>query len=1838
MSAQYVKKRIKYQGFSFTLLLSVFLFCYIHICRAADFSLSTRHQNQANQRKHQQLFLKKNLHSIENEYISNNKKQHKIKSAKTSENAPWSNAFNFKKIAGTQVDPRTGVLSAHIKAGSLLSNSGHGPNIDLEVNYSSAATADPDGLGIGWSWNLTHFNTDTNQLTTSGGQTFNLQQKNNGQWFPLYHKLHDLLIMGDKKNHFVITYANGLRETLDHDGYEICLEQQDGWRVHFSYLFNTHLLQSVSDDEGHTIVLSRNNNKTIITGQGSTGQPASVLINKEKGELRNITLPVYKNQSGPSIYINYIGRLMTRVSYPTGLKKIFTYNCKNAMKYALQDLVRALCVISHEEADPGAGQPVMTVHYQYSQVAANEHNYLGFNAGLAAMGNKHSDILFEAPVSYTYRTQVDNGITREVQTYNKYHLLINTRQISDHTEKKLSEVQSFFCRIDKADGCAHSSFADLPSNYSQPLKIITQVFGNSAAAPALSSETMTYDEQGRSISHQDAYGRLTTVHYCPVTGDAACPKAPDDWPFSTLTESMTLFPAVTALEILSFSPVTTYNYYRKAKNLANSGYILVLDHQRQQAGQKQIVTTRRYYNDPDNTLTYGLLRQTILTGNISGPSRISSVIQDYYYRQSKDHQRKTTYSAIKLGSGKTRRSSYITRSLFTNHVLQSVDPSGNNITHYHYDLWDRPVQTDFAVGTPFAASNHYQYITSPLLNQVIITATNGLQQKVIFDSAGRSLLHFTEALSDIGKREPGHWQLNNRTTYDAYGRVAAQSVYIINASKKTDVLTTTQDYDDSGRVTNVHLPDGETAITLYDDATRCVVGYKESSDKKRSAISVMHANILYQPIKQWILPATENPLFSPEHLCTSSEQTLSLVNAKMTSTAYDGFGRMITVHDVMRRTTKKHYDEFGQVIDITDPLGNQAHFVYDLVGHVVQHWAKPVTSNHYFLLSSSEYNSAGDLLWQAAEGGKRTTFTYTTEGRLATITTPEGNIMARQYNDIGLPVAELLNKKPVLQRQYDPVGGQIKKQFDITGETTFFYDDAGILRRLIHAGKNSYPNYQSQWQYDKNLRVVSMTDIANNKLQKLYDSLGRIAKIIYQPDHKEAKTLIIPVYDGFSRTKLLHYGSAMQRHLRYDAFGRMEKMTDTLAGKLLNDWSFSYDAKDNITTLIQHAQQGQQAELNYQYDTLNNLVTMRCEGSDGLPLCPRDTAFKKTGLKNAPIITRQDYTFTPLNRLSHLKETLQDNLQYHAFNKTVTYHYSNVPAPLRLNSISTNWNNKTTQTQYFIYDSAGNMTTDGEGNHMLYNAFNQIMQVIKPDGKQSNYLYDGMGREIREKTINDTVDLFYHGKTLVNEQISTTGQKTHIIGYQGVAKTIDGRIDAYNESNYKGDIVGILTKASNSNQYTLSMQNIYSPYGMVWHSRAIKQPLYQQMLAGFDGERTDPATGWQFLGAGHRTYNPEQRYFVSEDPAGGGYGFASNNPIMNTDPSGNTPQWLGGVFKWMGYISTFGLNALHAKWAHIAGSVITAGLTVATLGAAAASYGGSLLAGVVMGGTAIAGSVTVVAAAIPSNKGLNIAASVIGFTEMAAIATTAAVDMGLFLLSASKAASQISALVENLALKEFYPLMMSSEANAILADNFYASTYTSVPLLMRYASDLITYDHLKINGFDDLCRIWSVLKSERNDLICCDTGALMVATLINKKPLSLSKFGMFLTIRKELADILLAPISYERFAIKLVTNRRYVNVFKSVCGFNRWVSCSPALTALTDVLKNPGNIALIMMHNHIQVVARLAQSFAFTYNFTTDNVYFQINVLSNIEQDFFAHTSDPTKQVILGYAMLGPYS
>ena len=1657
-------------------------------------------------------------------------KKKRILSSSDNDTGLWSNAFNFEKSWTAEVDPRTGILAVHFKVGSLLSNMGHGPNINLQINYNNNTLSNPDGIGLGWGWNLTHFNAMTNQLTTANGQSFWLYKIGKNNWQPLYHKLHDIKIEGDKSTHFTLIYANGLKEVLSHDGYETRLDQQNGWGVNFIYQPGTHLLKLITDDEGNAIAIDRNQGSLEIVSHKINGEPAAIRIKNNNSMPEIITFPSDAQVTNQPLKLSYKNHLLTHIIYPTGLDKTFTFNCTDAMKFStsLSNHFHSLCVVVNEQTNPGAGQPAMKNHYLYSDANINGHNYLGFNSGLNSITNTQKDKLFEAPVGYVYQTIKDNGLTKEVHTYNKYHLLIDNKLVNNYTGKILSEAEYFFCSTKMHDSCSQTSFKNLPVTYSLPLKIVNRVWDSYPELPAVTTITREYDNFGRTIRSTDTYGRVMRIHYCPVEGDLQCPASPGGYFFSMLPESVTLNPASDTTKKTSPSYNTTYNFYRKQFNLNSHGYILVLDHQIHQSDYQHTMLYRDYYTNRHNALTYGLIKQTIFTNTT--PDSPHAVVYNYNYIENKKNYSRITNVSVKAGPEKWQNLSSVTTSLFTNQVLERTGMSGCNKRNYHYDSFGHLIQTDLNSGTIFAAKLYYQYILAPGHNQVIMTAVNKLQQKILFDNAGRSLMYFNEAVSIFGKAIPGHWQLKKSIRYDSYNRITEQDIYVKSATGEIYSLKTVKNYDVMGRINRIYLSDGEINFFLYSNYYNCMVSYRQNNHNERSPVYIQQVNLLGKPIKKRIIPASSTRLPSVKSLC--SLKNMAPDTAKTETTTYDGWGRPVMIKDNMGRVTQINYDSFGHPNDITDSVGNHIHCVYNLTGQVTERWALPVSGGRY-LLSSAGYNNAGQLLYKTGEDRKKTTFTYTAIGELATEVTPGGHQFFWKYNEAGLPVEKYADGKILLQTDYDHITAKPVKKHDITGVTVWHYSVDGLLKKKIHTGENGYPDYQLSWHYDKNRRIISRTDIEGNEMCITYDKLGRISALSYHSDQEGTQILYKPVYDAFSHVSSIHYGSGMQRIVHYDNWGRQHTVTDTLENQLLSRWTFNYNLRDNIIVLHQQTENDQEAILHYRYDQLDNLVSMHCSGSVNLPLCPRDTSF--SGLKKAPIITSQHYTFTPLNRLSRVKESLQNNDKSQTLNKIITYHYNNVTAPLRLQKEDIQWNQKTSVTQYFYYDSAGNMSLDGEGNKITYNFFNEVTSVVKTNGEKSYYVYDGSGRENLEKSRSGQHYFFYNGNRVINEKISNRTDKNHLIGYHGVARTIDGVIREYAEQNYKNDVTGILTKtADNSHTYRLAIRNVYSPYGMVWHKQITPFTLSVKNFFGYDGERTDPATGWQFLGAGHRVYNPQQRYFVSEDLAGNGYAFSSNNPVMKTDPSGDTSKASKEMFKIFRYIGTFGLSAIHGRWGDFAGSLIMFGVSTLCFPMAIASATGSSVFGAIAGtGISLLGMAPIVASFTPTNKGTEIIVAIMGIIQLSVVVASIAYawphicstlssleKLTRKVLGTSDEAADISisigdsfsfsaehSSIESIEMKSY----ASSESVGYIQEKSLETLVQNVQT--REPQQLFTTGNenfLYVKSFDDIQQVQNQLNAFDND-----TGIILAAAALRKKPLDMEKLQNYLLIRNQ---------------------------------------------------------------------------------------------------------------------------
>ncbi len=1553
------------------------------------------------------ILLKKSVvKNIKHKKIKTNNAQPSLKSSGNDSLSIWSNSFNFAKSGNSEVDPRTGSLLVSVEAGLLLSNFGHGPDIDLEMNYNSIAKGNPDHLGRGWAWNLTHYNPVTHQLSTSGGKSFFLQQQSDGRWSPLYHKLKDVIITSEK-GHLVITSANGLRDILNHDGYETRLEQKNGDGVNFSYVAGSHILKKITDDHGHSIQLIMKDNYLTVSSYDVKGQPVNIRIDLNEDEVRNIWFPDTHQKitdNSNVVHLSYGSDsddqgLLTSIHYFTGMEKKFVYDCKHEMKQptvipydkSIFQPFAPVCVVKQVRVVPGANQPPMIVNYRYTAINSNNHDYLGYNSGLISMPGLKRDILFEAPASYTYKTEEDNGQVQVIRTYDKYHLLIDSKTVSDKDNKLLSETHAYFCSTEKEDGCANTSFDQLPVTYSLPLKVVHKSWGDNLSAPTVTSIQRSYDDNGRIIRETDSYGRRKEITYCPQHGDSHCPATQVGWPVATLAETTKIFPAPVNESVL-LSPVITTMDYQKQSNRNGQGYILVLNKKTVQSGNINRIETREYYHDNTNPLTYGLLKQKQLEGTDLPEGSVKTITHHYQYALNNDGT-ETITGYTDIADNQSVLSSVTEKSLFVPKILRVISADKKNIHNLTYDNMDRLITRTDGAGTPFETTTHYQYTLSASENSVLVTTPEGIQKKVIFDGLGRILNTYVEKTDHQGHLQHGLWQQQTQIRYNAEGKVAENTRYIDNGQNKgiASALTTHFEYDNLGRLIRKHLPDGETEVTKYDDAHRCIVHYTQDIDNHRTSVIINLSNILGKPIKQIVLPVTSGILPSVELLCTQGDKQ---PDAKVSTMTYDGFDHLISTKDPMGKIVQYHHDVFGHVTEIIDPVGDKLHDVYDLTGHVIQHLVMPAKGGQY-LLASAAFNAAGQKLWSAGEDGQKTIWHYNINGEVSDVYKPNGHHITMDYNIIGLPIKDSLDGKPFLQVNYDHISHQPLTVTDNTGVITYHYLNDRLLEGVTQKGINGYYDSCYSFAYDNYHRLISRTDAHNNKTIYTFDTLGRPTGKTYQENNKSAVQVDRLMYGAFSRIVKRVYGNGTERTLSYGPWGQVSIIKDRRNEKLLYASSFVYDADGNIVRLTRTDDKNNKSVVNYSYDRMNNMVTMDCQGDN--MLCPHDTTFRSGNLKTAPVIIQQDYRFTPLNRIASVTEKLVDTSSYQqrSLSKNMTYAYSNSKAPLRLTAVSTQWNNQQPDTHTFTYDTTGNMTTDGEGNKISYNAFNQITRVVNTAGSTSSYDYDGQGKEVKSVTAQGARQMIYQGQSLSGEIITGTDNDIHYIDYPAAGiKTTDNTITDWYESNYKGDIIGVYKKDKKSGEWIVQQHRIYSPYGMVWSYDKKNTTLadFQQTLKGFDGEITDSATGWQFLGAGHRTYNPAQRYFFSEDPAGDGYAFGSNNPVMNSDPSGNIPKWLGKVTSIASTVLSLGLTRSHNKFIRGIGRSLFFAVTAASLA--------TFAIGLVF---AVPAALTFASSAKPANKGLQTAAMTSGMVCTGAMFAAGVLTMGAGIYAAAGA-------------------------------------------------------------------------------------------------------------------------------------------------------------------------------------------------------------------------------------------
>ena len=679
----------------------------------------------------------------------------------------------------------------------------------------------------------------------------------------------------------------------------------------------------------------------------------------------------------------------------------------------------------------------------------------------------------------------------------------------------------------------------------------------------------------------------------------------------------------------------------------------------------------------------------------------------------------------------------------------------------------------------------------------------------------------------------------------------------------------------------------------------------------------------------------------------------------LTKTTYDGNGKKISQTQPNGATTHWNWQQ-GNLVAIIAPNGSMIHDTYNVMGKKTSRCVQPAGSSTCHILGEKGYDSTGDLAWQTDEHGNKITYTYDANGRRlsmripGTKANPKGHLFTYTYNSFAKTGAAI-DGVPYVKYTYDPVTWKITDKEDRISHLHYHYDkNTGQLRSITRSAPTTfkspvgiyYPTGKQTVAYDRYNQPIRITDLAGDTFRVAHDTLGRpIKSIVILPGQTTPTLLMTTQYDPyFNRPTQIRNGLGITHTITYDSLGKVAQTSDRKQGALLQTLGYTYDVKTHNITSLTRTEGKISATQRYTYNkNSNDLTDMTCSatGKPGTssPLCPRETDLTGSGEVSPPTILSQHYTFDGWDNISSVKEQLITAKGKHT-TKVTRYSYAsgtgsfqNQYDPHQMLGFSRQWQNNSTGVndapQTITYDTLGRVVTDADGNTLHYNSFGQMNRFTNHHTQEhTTYTYDSDGHQIAEQpfSANDQplqspLYMLYQGNTITAQMQDDSHHHRHTsVELGGVAHSEDGVITRWYLHDYKGDVLS--TYNAHGQQ---TSDHIYSPYGMDYDRLAKtpqafpvklklagQTPWWKSHSPGFDNQMNDPATGYQFLGGGYRAYNPIYRHFMSHDSFSpfktiDSYGFASNNPIMNTDPTGHIPQWasyaLGGAGIAMAIIS-----------------------------------------------------------------------------------------------------------------------------------------------------------------------------------------------------------------------------------------------------------------------------------------------------------------------------------------------
>lgn len=726
-----------------------------------------------------------------------------------------------------------------------------------------------------------------------------------------------------------------------------------------------------------------------------------------------------------------------------------------------------------------------------------------------------------------------------------------------------------------------------------------------------------------------------------------------------------------------------------------------------------------------------------------------------------------------------------------------------------------------------------------------------------------------------------------RLTYDGEGRVsqhldgAETWTYTYNPSLKRTTkrdsqnFTWTYEYNDNGNVIKKVDPFGKTAlytvdsdlnITQYTDWNGHSVKYTYDSAGNQLGLKDALNNertTTYEPTFGRPLSVRDASGSMTRFEYDARGNLTKVVNAlgQATQFKYDAKGQLTQTTDALGGTTTNSYDAFGDLIQTTDPLGNSRSSTFDVLGRVL------TTTDAEGRTAQFTYDDAGRLIQSIDPGGGVVTREYDPAGNLVAVTTPAKGRTTFQYDS--------LNR---MTRSTNPLGQSTAYTYDRRGKPaskvtpngqtiTYVYD---ALERLTR--KNT-PDDTITYTYDASGNLLSVAD-GDSSLSFTYDQLDRLSEAGTGATAGQPATTIRYTYDALGKRKSMTDPSGGVTSYTYDVLQRLASVKDpagltfafsydplsrraTTGRPLGLSTSYTYDAAGHLTSLSHQGGPGP-LSFNYTYDRVGNRLTKTDPA--GTVTYTYDSLYRLTAAAPPPGDSPESYAYDAVGNLT--KSHLSSSYAYDAANRLLADDAFD-----------------------YQYDANGNLTRKTERatakvTGFVYDAENQLVRVDHPDGTNTTYRYDGMGRRIQKNAGGAATQYVYDDRHILFEYAGANLSARYVYGpgLDEVVAVNRGADAALFQADALGSVVRVVDAGGVKAAYR------YESFGRVAAETGTRQSPH-----AFQGRELDAETGQYYFR--YRYYVPSAGRFLQEDPIGlaGGinfYQFVRSNPVNIKDPLG----------------------------------------------------------------------------------------------------------------------------------------------------------------------------------------------------------------------------------------------------------------------------------------------------------------------------------------------------------------